>query len=146
MRMHAKRGAGLVGLLLTAAAFPAAAEQAVRAGVVSAIQPVAVEAAAVSTSTRRQLGGMLGRALGEAAGVRGSQAYELTRVAGNLGADLAGGNGGGPPAGAKVLLVVDFDDASTSAFTRGAAQAGRFRVGSRVKVVGAGDDAVLLAE
>lgn len=145
MRMQARWSAWTCGLLLAMGMSPAAAEQAVRAGVVSAMQPVAVEATAVSASTKRQLGGMLGRALGEAVGGRGGQAYELTRVAGNLGADLAGGTAGAPAAG-RVLLVVNFDDASTSAFTRGVGQVGRLRVGSRVRVVGAGDDAILLEE
>lgn len=145
MRMQARWSAWTCGLLLAMGMFPAAAEQAVRAGVVSAMQPVAAEATAVSASTKRQLGGMLGRALGEAVGGRGGQAYELTRVAGNLGADLAGGTAGAPAAG-RVLLVVNFDDASTSAFTRGVGQLGRLRVGSRVRVVGAGDDAILLEE
>ena len=141
-----RRAARLSAVLLVASVFPASAEQAVRAGVVSAMQPVAAEAPAVSASTKRQLGGMLGRALGEAVGGRGGQAYEITRVAGNLGADLAGGNGGGADAVGQVLLVVRFDDASTSAFTRSAGQVGRLRVGSRVRVVGTGDAAILLAE
>lgn len=134
----------LVGLMMPLAA-PAAGEQEVRAGIVTAVEPVATQAVAVSKSTRRQLGGMLGRAVGQAAGGRTGHSYEVTRAAGSLGSDLAGGDGGAGARAARVLLI-RFDDASESAFTRSADQVGRFRVGSRVKVIGTGDAAILLPE
>lgn len=137
----------LLGVLLFAsvALSAQATELEVRAGVVTAMQPVAAGATAVSASTKRQLGGMLGRALGQAVGGRSGQSYELTRAAGNLGADLAAGEGGAAVAG-SYLLVVRFDDASESAFTRKGDQVGRIRAGSRVKVIGTGDSATLLPE
>lgn len=137
-------------VLLASAAAPASSaaaegELAVRAGVVTAMQPVAAAADAVSASTKRQLGSMLGRALGQAVGGSSGQSYELTRVAGSLGADLAAGDGGAR-ASSSYLLVVSFDDASETAFTRSGDQLARLRVGSRVKVIGSGDSATLLPE
>ncbi|MBJ6980312.1 MULTISPECIES: hypothetical protein [unclassified Luteimonas] len=137
--------AGLVVLVAAAVGPAGSSELEVRAGVVTTIQPVAAAAGAVSASTKRQLGGMLGRALGQAVAGRSGQSYEVTRVAGNIGADLATGEGSGQVA-SRYLLLVRFDDATESAFTRSGDQVGRLRAGSRVKVVGAGDAATLLPE
>lgn len=133
-------------VLSASAAFAAEAQELeVRSGIVTAMQPTAADAAAVSATTRRQLGGMLGRALGQAVAGRSGQSYEVTRVAANLGADLASsetedGNTG------NYMLMVRFDDASEAAFARSGSQLARIRVGSRVKVVGSGDSAMLVAE
>lgn len=137
--------AGLVVLVGVAVGPADASELEVRAGVVTAIESVAAPAGTVSGSTKRQLGGMLGRALGQAVAGRSGQSYELTRVAGNIGADLASGQGSGQVA-SRYMLLVRFDDATESAFTRSGDQVGRLRAGSRVKVVGAGDAATLLPE
>lgn len=137
--------AGVVVLVAAVVGPAESSELEVRAGVVTTIQPVAAAAGAVSASTRRQLGGMLGRALGQAVAGRSGQSYEVTRVAGNIGADLATGEGSGQVA-SRYMLLVRFDDATESAFTRSGDQVGRLRAGSRVKVVGAGDAATLLPE
>lgn len=130
-------------VLATSAA--AAGEHEVRAGVVTAMQPIKEQGEAISTSTRRQLGGMLGRALGQAVGGGSGQSYEITRAVGNLGADIAAGDERAAPTG-NYMLMVRFDDASESAFTRSGEQLGRIRAGSRVKVVGSGAGAMLMAE
>ncbi|GGJ98899.1 hypothetical protein [Luteimonas terricola] len=146
MRIKLHPAAAVAVALLASTAFAVGAgEHEVRSGVVTAMQPVAARADVVSASTKRQLGGMLGRALGQAVGGRSGQSYELTRVAANLGADIASGDGDGAPGG-DYMLMVRFDDASESAFTRTGAQLARIRIGGRVKVVGSGDSAMLVAE
>ena len=136
-------------LLALAPGLASASELEVRSGVVTMVQPVAGDTARaepkLSRSTRRQLGGMLGRAAGQALG--GGHAYEIGRAAGSVGSDLADGEGN-PQAGGGggYLLLVRFDDESEAAFTRGAVQVGGLRAGSRVKVIGSGDGATLLAE
>ncbi|MEN1929113.1 hypothetical protein WCE37_08980 [Luteimonas sp. MJ250] len=146
MRIKTQFTAVMAAALLASAAFAVPAQELeVRKGVVTAMQPTDVQAPVVSTSTKRQLGGMLGRALGQAVGGRGGQAYELTLAAGSLGADIASSDAGAAGRG-NYLLTVRFDDASESAFTRRGEQLARIRVGSRVKVVGTGDSVTLLAE
>lgn len=132
-------------LLATASLQAHATELEVRSGVVTTMQRVASGGAAVSSSTKRQLGGMAGRMIGQAVGNRSGHAYEITRAAGSIGSDLAAGDGDGRAAG-NYLLVVRFDDASESAFTRSSDQVSNLRAGSRVKVVGTGDLATLLPE
>lgn len=136
---------GLLAVLVAPWASPEAGEQEVRTGVVTGMRQLAAEAPALSRSTKRQLGGMLGRAVGEAVGGRGGQGYEARRAGGSIGSDLAGGDAASRRSGEHVLLV-RFDDDSEVAFTRSADEARQFRVGSRVKVIGAGDEAILLAE
>lgn len=146
MGMNPHLAAVMVAVCLASAASVAVAgELEVRKGVVTAMQPIAEKPDAVSTSTKRQLGGMLGQALGQAVGGRSGRSYEVTRLATNLGADIASSNTGGATAGSYVLIV-RFDNAAESAFTRRGDQLARIRVGSRVKVVGSGDAAMLDAE
>jgi hypothetical protein len=146
MRRKSRLVATMAASLLVSMAFAATGEELkVRGGVVTAMQAAPATPGAVSATTRRQLGGMLGRALGQAVGGRGTQSYEITRAVGNLGADIAAGEGDAGTAG-NYLLTVRFDDASESAFVRNGGQLARIRIGSRVKVIGSGEAATLLAE
>ena len=146
MRIKLHHAAVVAAALLTSSAFAmAAGEHEVRTGVVTAMQPLPAKADVVTASTKRQLGGMLGRALGQAVGGNSAQSYELTRAASSLGADIASGEGGGAQ-GSDYMLMVRFDDASEAGFTRHSTQLARIRVGGRVKVVGSGDSAMLLAD
>ena len=146
MGMNSHLVAVMAAVFLASAASVAVADELeVRKGVVTAMQPVAAKPDAVSTSTRRQLGGALGQALGQAVGGRSGRSYEITRLATSLGADIASGNPGGAAAGSHVLMV-RFDSAGESAFTRSGEQLGGIRVGSRVRVVGSGDAAMVVAE
>lgn len=132
--------------LLALAAFAAPAQEiAVRTGVVTAMQAVQGKSSAVSNSTKRQLGGMLGRALGRAVGDSSGYAYETASATANLGADIASA-GGAEDGTAGYMLMIKFNDSTESAFTRNAAQLGGISVGSRVKVVGSGDGAMIVAE
>lgn len=122
-----------------------ATELEVRSGVVTTMQRVGSGGATVSPSTKRQLGGVAGRMVGQALGSRSGHSNAITRAAGSVGSDLATGDGEGR-VGGSYLLVVRFDDASESAFTRSREQVGSLKAGSRVKVVGTGDLATLLPE
>lgn len=139
---------GMLVVLATAgvAGVAGAQELALRAGVVVAMQPVAAAAApAVGTATRRQLGGLLGQAVGQALGRDSAQSYQITRAAMTLGADVAG-NGAGAAAAGEYLVMIRFADASEAAFKREASALGSLRVGSRVKVAGTGTTALIVAE
>ena len=137
----------VLAVLLAPWASSLAGEQQVRSGVVTAVEPLAREAPAISRSTKRQLGGMLGRAVGQAVAGGSGHGYEARRAGGSIGSDLAGaGADGAAGASGGHVLLIRFDDASEVAFTRSADDARRFRVGSRVRVVGAGDEAILLPE
>jgi hypothetical protein len=132
-------------LLVLAASAATAQEMAVRAGVVTAMQAMQGKTSAVSSSTKRQLGGMLGRALGRAISDNTGYSYETVSAVGDLGADVA--SSGGADAGASsYMLMVKFNDASEAAFTRNAEQLNGIRTGSRVRVVGSGDNAMIVAE
>lgn len=136
-------------LTVAAAASPAMAEELqVRSGVVTSIlaEPApARKPAAVDTRQKRELGGMLGRALGQATG----SDVATTSLLGRLAADMAGSGGQGRVADATPdghTFVVRFDDATEAAFTRSGEHLDRIRVGTRVRVVGSGSLASLAPE
>lgn len=137
--------AASAALLSLATIAAQAQEMAVRAGVVTAMQAMQGKSATVSNSTKRQLGGMVGRALGRAISDNTGYSYEAVSAVGNLGADVAS-SGGAAGTAATYMLMIKFDDATESAFNRGADQLGGLRIGSRVKVVGSGDSAMIVAE
>jgi hypothetical protein len=145
MKMKQMAIAASTMLLVLAASAATAQEIAVRAGVVTAMQAVQGKTIAVSNPTKRQLGGMLGRALGRAIADSSGYSYETANAVANLGADVASA-GGAESGAASYMLMIKFNDATESAFTRDAAQLGGIRVGSRVKVVGSGDGAMIVTE
>ena len=139
----------LVAAAMAATAGPAVAEELqVRSGVVTSI--LAVEApppapSAIDARQSRELGGLLGRAVGQATGSDVATAHLLGRLA----ADVVGSagrdrNGAGSPGGYTV--VVRFDDATEAGFTKARDHLDRIRVGTRVRVVGAGSLASLVPE
>ena len=131
------------------AASPAMAEELqVRSGVVTSILAEPAPARTppvVDARQKRELGGMLGRALGQATGSDVATANLLGRLA----ADVAGNSGQGRVADAApdgYTLVVRFDDATEAAFTKTREHLDRIRVGTRVRVVGSGRLASLAPE
>jgi len=133
--------AALAAVVFMGSAFTSlAGEQDVRTGVVAAMQAMAPKPAVLDSRQKRDLGGMLGYALGQATGTNGAYASALARLA----TDVAAGKGDG--VSTEYAVIVRFDDASESMFTRNGNQLARIRVGSRVRVVGSGDGATLLAE
>lgn len=142
MVINSHFAAVMAGVIFLASTFTASAEEhEVRTGVVAAMQALAPKPAVFSNRQKRDLGGMLGYAVGQATGGNGAYAFTLTQLA----TDMVAGKGDNVKT-ADYMVVVRFDDASESMFTRSESQLARIHVGSRVRVVGSGDGATLLAE
>jgi outer membrane lipoprotein SlyB len=140
---------GVMAVALLAAGLPASAEELqVRTGVVTAIQPVVVEAArpaTLSRSRKKQLGGMLGYAVGQATGGSVAQGYALGSLAAELGSNVAASRDNAVPSDGYTFHV-RFDDASEAAFSKSREHLLRVQVGTRVRVVGSGSGASLSPE
>lgn len=135
----------MMGMALSTAFAARGQEIEVRSGVVTMMQPVPAAAKAISASTKRQVGGMLGRLIGRAVAEKTGYSYEAVSMATNLGEDLAVAGESVDTAAAYTLLV-QFTDKSEAGFQRTAEQLRSIRAGSRVKVLGSGDEAIVVAE
>lgn len=131
----------------------AAQEMSFRSGVITAITPMQVEAAATQPkAAASQGGGAFARALGRAAGraasrVTGEYSYEAYDIASSTTRDLVTG-AAAPTAGARMvtayMVMLRFDDGTESAVR--AASADSLRVGARARVFGSGNNAQVVAE
>lgn len=138
---------------MTLAGAPAVAqEMSFRSGVITAITPMQVEAAAAQQQAPSRTGGAIGRALGRAAGraaarVTGDYSYETYEIANSTAQDLAG-TVAAAPAGVRTItaymVMLKFDDGNESAIR--AASADSLRVGARARVFGTGSNAQIVAE
>jgi len=133
-----------IALLLTVFAV-SAQDMAVRHGVVTAMEAVQGKSAVVSTSTKRRLGGLIGRAIGQAVAGNSGFAYEAADMGERLVGDMASSSGDARTV-ASYMLMIRFTDGAEIATTRTGAQLRGVKVGSRVKVAGSGDSAMIIAE
>lgn len=129
-------------LMMTSYAI-SAQEMAVRRGVVTALQPVAAQSSAVSASTKRQLGGMIGRALLRAVG-DSRYGYEAVNIGSSIASDIAASGEQQRSEGSYVVMI-RFTDGSETAITFKSEQLRGIQVGSQVKVVGTGSSAMITA-
>ncbi len=144
--MKKVKSAFAIATLLCVAHAAGAQEMAVRVGLVTMMQPLADTQGAISASTKRQWGGMLGRVVGRAVSERTGYTYEAVAMASSLGADVATAGDRTRAGAIPYMLVIRLADNSEVALQRTAAQLEGITLGARVKLIGSGEGAVLVAD
>ena len=140
----------LFASLMAVSATSFAQEMSLRSGTVvgiTATQGESQQAPKQKSETGKRVGGALGRALGYAVNRNSGHyyGYEAANAGQAIGEAVGeGGAEGGNSGASAYLIMIEFDDGGSAAVKR--ASANGLSVGSRVRVVGSGSDAQVVAQ
>jgi outer membrane lipoprotein SlyB len=139
----------LFASLMAISATSFAQEMALRSGTVVGITATQGDSqpAKQKSETGKRVGGALGRALGYAVNRNSGHyyGYEAANAGQAIGEAVGeGGSEGGNSGTSVYLILVEFDDGGSAAIKRSSSNG--LSVGSRVRVVGSGNDAQVIAQ
>lgn len=140
----------LFASLMAVSATSFAQEMSLRSGTVVGITATQGESQPTpkqKSETGKRVGGALGRALGYAVNANSSHyyGYEAANAGQAIGEAVGGGtNESGSTRASAYLIMIEFDDGGSAAVKRPSADG--LSVGSRVRVVGSGNDAQVVAQ
>lgn len=141
----------LFASLMAVSATSFAQEMSLRSGTVigiTATQGESQQAPKQKSETGKRVGGALGRALGYAVNANSSHyyGYEAANAGQAIGEAVGegGAESGNSGAASAYLIMIEFDDGGSAAVKR--ASVNGLSVGSRVRVVGSGSDAQVVAQ
>lgn len=124
-------------------------EMSVRRGVVTAMDPVQTSESSqesAMSSNKRRLGGLLGRAVGRVVGTKNQYYYDAVSTSESLGEELAvAGDSRGAGHPVNTMVMIRFDNGDETGIVRSNDKLRGLRVGRRVKVIGSGSSAMIMA-